>query len=93
MDRIDTLLEQRAQQGLLRTLKPAMSRAPGRIHIQERELVDLSSNDYLGLSSHPALKRAALQALAAHGTGVCASRLLSGSLQLHHELEEKVACF
>jgi 8-amino-7-oxononanoate synthase len=93
MDRIEMLLEQRARQGLLRSLRPAISRRPGHIHIQGKELVDLSSNDYLGLSSHPALKQAAQAAVEVHGTGVCASRLLSGSLQLHHELEEKVACF
>ena len=93
MDRIETLLAQRAQQGLLRRLRPAMSRSPGRIHIQGRELIDLSSNDYLGLSSHPTLKQAAQEAIEAYGAGVCASRLLSGSLLLHHELEEKLACF
>jgi 8-amino-7-oxononanoate synthase len=93
MDRIDSLLEQRAQLGLLRSLRPSVSRKPGRIHFQGKELADLSSNDYLGLSSHPALKQAAQHAIDVHGTGVCASRLLSGSLQFHHELEEKVARF
>ena len=93
MDRIETLLAERAEQGLLRSLRPAVSRMPGRICIQDRDLIDLSSNDYLGLSAHPALKQAAQEAIDTHGTGTCASRLLSGSLQLHHALEERVAQF
>lgn len=93
MDRIARLLVQRAHAGLRRSLRPASSRHPGYIHVQGRELVDLSSNDYLGLSAHPVLKQAAQQAMDVHGTGVCASRLLSGSLLLHHELEEELAQF
>jgi len=58
-----------------------------------REYVDFSSNDYLGLSGHPALVRAAKEALEAFGVGAGASRLMSGDLSIHHELEAAVATF
>ncbi len=58
-----------------------------------RELVNFSSNDYLGLSRHPLLaERAGAYALR-HGTGAGASRLVCGSLPIHRELEERLAAF
>lgn len=54
-------------------------------------LLNFSSNDYLGLSRHPALVEAAVRASQAHGTGAAASRLVCGSFRYHHELEEKIA--
>lgn len=54
-------------------------------------LVDFSSNDYLGLSQHPALIRAAADAARRWGSGSAASRLLSGNLGIHEELEKKLA--
>ena len=51
----------------------------------------LSSNNYLGLANHPALTRAAQDALERFGCGAGASRLISGSMELHHELEDRLA--
>lgn len=56
-------------------------------------LVDFASNDYLGLSQHPALARAASDAARRWGSGSAASRLLSGNLGIHEELEKKLARF
>jgi 8-amino-7-oxononanoate synthase len=56
-----------------------------------RKLLDFASNDYLGLSNHPKIKQASKQAIEKYGTSASASRLLSGDLQMHHELEEKTA--
>jgi glycine C-acetyltransferase/8-amino-7-oxononanoate synthase len=56
-------------------------------------MVDFSSNDYLGLSAHPALGAAAREALDRHGTGAGAARLMSGDLTVHHELEAAIAKF
>ena len=86
-------LEKRREQGLLRTLKPVESPVNGRIIVEGREYVDFSSNDYLGLSGHPAIKAAALAAMEKYGTSSSASRLLTGDLRIHHELEERVAIF
>jgi len=91
MDRIENLLEQKKKTGLLRTLKPAALRKEGRIYLDNKELFDLSSNDYLGLSNHPKLKEASIKATQQFGAGSCASRLLSGDLEIHHELEDKTA--
>ena len=58
-----------------------------------RELVMLGSNNYLGLTSHPEVKEAAAMALALYGTGCAGSRLLNGTLDIHVELEERLAEF
>src|SRR2546427_4728489 len=57
----------------------------------DRELVMLGSNNYLGLANHPEVKQAAAVALAVYGTGVAGSRLLNGTLDLHVELEDRLA--
>ena len=59
----------------------------------DRELVMLGSNNYLGLANHPEVKEAAALALAEYGTGVAGSRLLNGTLDLHVELEDRLAQF
>jgi 7-keto-8-aminopelargonate synthetase-like enzyme len=59
----------------------------------DRELVMLGSNNYLGLANHPEVKEAAASALAEYGTGVAGSRLLNGTLDLHVELEDRLAQF
>jgi 8-amino-7-oxononanoate synthase len=86
-------LEERERRELLRRLAPSSARAPGFAVRDGREYVDFSSNDYLGLSSHPALVRAAREALETYGVGAGASRLMSGDLAIHHELEAAVASF
>lgn len=58
-----------------------------------RRLVMLGSNNYLGLTNHPEVKEAAATALARYGTGCAGSRLLNGSLDLHEQLEAKLATF
>lgn len=78
---------------MLRRLRPVSSRRNGVISINNKEYFDFSSNDYLGLSGHPKLIEAAKRAIEEFGTGSCASRLLSGDLELHHQLEEKTAHF
>ena len=91
MDRIARFLQQRADQGLLRTLKPVDSRGAGKLRRDGRELIDLSSNDYLGLANHPTIKQALQQAVDEFGASSCASRLLSGDMNIHHALEAKIA--
>lgn len=93
MERIKSFLEERKKNNLLRTLNPVSARKGGKIYLKGKEYIDFSSNDYLGLSSHPELKEAARDALEGWGTGSSASRLLSGDSDIYHELEEKVADF
>ena len=63
------------------------------VELEGRTLLNFSSNDYLGLATHPALKEAAIQAVNRFGAGAGASRLICGSLAPLHELEEHLASF
>jgi 8-amino-7-oxononanoate synthase len=56
-------------------------------------VIMLGSNNYLGLTNHPEIKAAAAVALAAYGTGTAGSRFLNGTLDIHVELEERLAAF
>ena len=91
METIKKFLKDRAEEGLLRKLCPATSRRNGRIHFGNKEYVDLSSNDYLGLSGHPKMIEAAKEAAETYGVGSTTSRLLSGDLEIYHKLEERIA--
>ncbi|MDO8663089.1 MAG: 8-amino-7-oxononanoate synthase [Candidatus Omnitrophota bacterium] len=90
---IAEFLKEKEDAGELRILKPISGRHNGRICFKEQEYIDFSSNDYLGLSSHPKLIEESKKAIDKFGTASSASRLLSGSLNLHHLLEERLACF
>ena len=56
-------------------------------------VIMLGSNNYLGLTNHPEIKAAAAAALAAYGTGTAGSRFLNGTLDIHVELEDRLAAF
>ena len=86
-------LRQIREQGLLRGLRRVDSPQGPRVQIDGRELLNFSSNDYLGLANHPALKEAAVRAVEKFGAGAGASRLISGSMSPFHELEEALAAF
>ncbi|MDF1526771.1 MAG: pyridoxal phosphate-dependent aminotransferase family protein [bacterium] len=58
-----------------------------------REVIMIGSNNYLGLTSHPKVKEAAIEAIRKYGTGCAGSRFLNGTLDIHVELEEKLARF
>jgi len=58
-----------------------------------REVINFSSNNYLGIANHPALAAAAKEAIDRYGCGSGASRLISGNMTLHEELETKLARF
>jgi len=81
------------EQNLFRELRRIDSPQGARVRVDGHELLNFSSNDYLGLANHPALKEAASEAAAKFGAGSGASRLICGSLAVHHELEEQLAAF
>ena len=58
-----------------------------------REVINLASNNYLGLCNHPRLREAAIEATARFGVGSGAVRTIAGTMRLHLELEEKIARF
>ncbi len=61
------------------------------VRYQGKEIIMLGSNNYLGLTNHPKVKEAARAAIAKYGTGCAGSRFLNGTLDIHKELEEKLA--
>lgn len=58
-----------------------------------RKMIMIGSNNYLGLTNHPKVKEAAINAIKKYGTGCAGSRFLNGTLDIHVELEEKLAWF
>src|SRR5881397_4399775 len=58
-----------------------------------REVINLSSNNYLGLTTHPKLKEAAVQAVRSLGVGPGSVRTIAGTMALHLELERRIAAF
>lgn len=99
-DFIDRALAERVEQQQFRSLQPlvpVVSQSPdtrsNRVWVwkQGRKLLNFSSNDYLGLSKHPALIEAAQAYTSQYGTGATASRLVVGNYDIHHQLEEKLA--
>lgn len=86
-------LEGIAAAGLRRELRIVDSPQDRLIQVGGRTLLNFSSNDYLGLAHHPALAKAAIQAIEQYGTGSGASRLICGSLAAHHDLENALASF
>ncbi|MES4903496.1 MULTISPECIES: 8-amino-7-oxononanoate synthase [unclassified Streptomyces] len=83
-DWIDRRTELRRRAGLTRRPRPRAADEP---------VLDLASNDYLGLVRHPRVVRAATEAVARWGGGATGSRLVTGTTQLHLELEEELAAF
>ena len=86
-------LQEIERQGLLRTLLPVETAQGPLIRVAGRELLNFSSNDYLGLANDPVLREAAIEATRQFGAGSGASRLICGSLVPHHRLEETLAEF
>jgi 8-amino-7-oxononanoate synthase len=78
------------EQGLLRDLRK-LPESGGKISVDGRRVLNFSSNDYLNLARHPQVKDAARKAISRLGCGATASRLMSGHLQLHEELETDLA--
>ena len=79
------------ESGLYRRLRAVESAQDAAIILEGQEVLLFSSNNYLGLANHPALKRAAQEAIERYGCGSGASRLISGSMAVHHELENRLA--
>ena len=79
--------------GLYRTLRKIAGPVDTQVSIDGRDVILLSSNNYLGLTNHPRLKEAAAWAVNKYGAGACASRLIAGNMEIHEELEKRIARF
>jgi glycine C-acetyltransferase len=81
------------QQGLYRHLRVLDAEQASRTRVDGRSVVNLSSNNYLGLTTHPTLKQKALTALEQFGVGTGSVRTIAGTMQIHVELERRLAEF
>ena len=90
-DWLETERQAIEQAGLYRHLRTAMSAPTGTINLDGREVVLLGSNNYLGLSTHPEVIAAAVEATEIYGTGASGSRLISGNSALYTTLETNLA--
>ncbi len=79
--------------GLYRQLRLVDGDQGPTLTLDGREVINFSSNNYLGIANHPALAAAAKEAIDRYGCGSGASRLISGNMTLHEELEAKLAEF
>ena len=79
--------------GLYPYFKPLRENLGPEVIIKGRRLLMMASNNYLGLTVHPEVIEAAIQALKRYGSGCTGSRFLNGTLELHEELEERLARF
>jgi 8-amino-7-oxononanoate synthase len=90
---IERLLQEIRRRGLARKLRVIESAQGPRVVLDGREVTLLCSNNYLGLANHPMVREAAADAALRWGAGSGASRLVSGTMSVHHELEERLAAF
>jgi glycine C-acetyltransferase len=81
------------EQGLYRRLRILDAEQKARTSFDDRSVVNLSSNNYLGLTTHPKLRERALQAVKELGVGSGSVRTIAGTMAIHMELEERLAAF
>jgi glycine C-acetyltransferase len=90
---LDENLNDLRDKGLYNTIEPLQGPNGPTIHINDKELINLSSNNYLGLASDDRLKKATIEATQKYGAGAGAVRTINGTLDIHDILEKKIAEF
>lgn len=91
LDPYSDTLKERQETGRLRQLRATRVLPGATLLLEGKQLVNFSSNDYLGLSQHPALKTRALEYIEKFGVGSTASRLICGNQELYEPIEQKLA--
>ncbi|RFU71366.1 glycine C-acetyltransferase [Peribacillus saganii] len=86
-------LDAMKKEGTFRQLVPLESEQGSKVIVKGKEVIQLSSNNYLGLTSHPRLRQAALDAVEKYGAGTGSVRTIAGTFTMHNELERKLAEF
>jgi 8-amino-7-oxononanoate synthase len=79
--------------GLYPFFRTIQSAQDPEITMNGRKMIMVGSNNYLGLTNHPKVKEAAIEAIKKYGTGCAGSRFLNGTLDIHVQLEDKLARF
>lgn len=92
-DEFYPIVDRAKRQGYYPYFIPLDTEPDRRVVIHGKELIMLGSNNYLGLTTHPKVKEAALEAIRKYGTGCTGSRFMNGTLDLHVKLEAELARF
>ena len=90
---LDEALDQLRAEGLYRRLRVLEGEQAHTSRFDGKEVINLSSNNYLGLTTHPALREAAIRAVRDLGAGSGSVRTIAGTMELHLELERRIAAF
>ncbi len=90
---LDADIEELKAKGIFRRLRVVQGEQKSQCVIDGREVITLSSNNYLGLNTHPKLREAAIRAVEQYGAGSGAVRTIAGTMSLHEELEARLAAF
>src|SRR5438128_2559780 len=90
---LSTELDSLKAQGLYRHLRILDGEQKATTTFDQRQVVNLSSNNYLGLTTHPKLREAALDAIRKYGVGSGSVRTIAGTMDIHMELERRLADF
>jgi len=86
-------LEEWKRDGVYQRLRILQSESAAESRFDGKEVINLASNNYLGLTTHPKLREAAIDAVKRFGVGSGAVRTISGTMTLHMQLEERIAAF
>src|SRR5437868_6906487 len=86
-------LEQLKQKGTYFRLRVLEDEQAPECTFDGKRVINLASNNYLGLTTHPKLREAALDAIRKYGVGSGAVRTIAGTMKIHMDLEEKIARF
>ena len=93
LDFVQGEIDELKRQGVFRPLRVLSSAQGPRAVIDGKKVINLSSNDYLGLANDPRLKQAAVAAVEKWGAGTAAVRTIIGTMEMHLELERRLAAF
>ena len=88
-----TRAEEVKQMGMYPYFTPIQKVRGNKVRVEGKKMIMVGSNNYLGLIEHPRVKKAARKAITRYGVATCGSRFLNGTLDIHVELEKKLANF
>jgi glycine C-acetyltransferase len=92
-EHLEKELNEMREAGVFRQLTILGSKQGSKVTINGKEVIQLSSNNYLGFTDHPRLTKAGLDAMEAYGAGTGSVRTIAGTFTMHEEFEKKLATF
>ena len=90
---LEEKIEQLKEEGIYRTLPISQGPCEAELYLNGKKVINLSSNNYLGLANHPRVKQASIKAVEKYGVGAGAVRTIVGNMDIHEELDHIIAEF